>query len=106
MSQDLNCRIGAVAIGRHTELGADIICSHSCIVSSKNNVGEVSALLGHIQNKICDLEVGLRHSEVEYSLSSRQVNWYSGVDASLCRAEVASTASAVIVERYIERFKK
>jgi hypothetical protein len=84
MGQDLNCGIGAVVTGRHTELGADVICSDGCIVSGKNNVGEVSPLLGHVQNEVCGLEVGLRDSKVEDSLSSCQVDWHSGVDASLC----------------------
>ena len=48
MGQYLYCRIDATAIRGHTELGADVICSHSCVISGENNIGEVPALLGHI----------------------------------------------------------
>jgi len=84
MGQDLNCRIGVVIIWRHTELGTDVICSHSCVISGENNIGEVPALLGHILNKISGFEVRLRDSKVENSLSSWQVHWNGGIDASLC----------------------
>lgn len=85
MGQDLNGRTGAVVIGRHTELSADIVCSRRRIVSGKNKVSKVPALLGHIQNKIGGFEVCLRDIEVEDCLSSCQVDWDSGIDTLLCR---------------------
>lgn len=85
MGQDLNSRTGAVVIGWHTELSADVVCSRRRIVSGKNNVSKVPALLGHIQNEIGGFEVCLRDSEVEDCLSSYQVDWNSGVDTLLCR---------------------
>jgi hypothetical protein len=84
MGQYLYCRIDATAIRGHTELGADVICFHSCVISGENNIVEVPALLGHIQNKISSFEVCWRDSKVENSLSSRQVDWNGGIDASLC----------------------
>lgn len=83
MGQDLNCRIGAVVAGRHAELSADVISSRGCIVSSKNNVSEIPALLGYVQNEIGGLEICLRDSKVENSLSCRQVDWDCSVDTSL-----------------------
>ena len=48
MGQDLSGWFGAVLIGGHTELGADVISSRSRTVSSMDNAGEVSTLLCHI----------------------------------------------------------
>jgi hypothetical protein len=84
VSQDLDCRIGAVVIGRHTELCADIVSSGGCIVPSKNHISEVSALLGHVQDEISGLEVSLKNREVEDCLSSRQVDQHGGVNTSFC----------------------
>lgn len=84
MGQYLYCSIDATAIRGHTELGADVICSHSCVISGENNIGEVPALLGHIQNKISGCEIRLRDGKVENTLSSRQVDRNGGIDALLC----------------------
>jgi len=85
VSQDLDSGICAIRIVRHAELSADIVCSRRGVVSSKNNVGKVPPLLGHIQNEASRFEVCLRNSEVEYCLLSRQSDRDGGIDTLLCR---------------------
>jgi len=86
VSQDLDSRISAVAIGWHAKLCADVVSANGGIVSGEDRVGEVSTLLGHVKDEIRSLEICLRDREVENSLSGRQVDWDSGIDTSLCRS--------------------
>ena len=69
VGQNLDSWVCAVRLTGHTELGGDIVRAGNCVIASQSRLGIVTSLLGHVEDELNRIEVGLGNSKVEDAIS-------------------------------------